>query len=67
MMRRTRVLAIGIVLSWAAACGENKPPERNVLDAPAKALKKARAVGAQLDQAADERREQIERAGEAGN
>jgi len=60
-----RLLAIGLVFLLTAGCGESKPPERNVFDAQTNALKKARSIGQQLDQAAQEQRERIE--GEAGS
>lgn len=60
-----RRLAIATVMLLAAACGDSKPPEKTVLDPQVQALKKARAVGQQVDEAAQQQREQIER--EAGN
>ena len=60
-----RLCAVGLVVLLASACGDDKPPQRTVFDPQVQALKKARAVGEQVDQAAQQQREQIE--GETGS
>ena len=60
-----RLLTIGVVALLAVACGD-KPPPKTVFDPQVQALKKARAVGEQVDQAAQRQREQIEAEAESG-
>jgi hypothetical protein len=55
-----RLLIVGILASLALACGDDKPPQKTVFDPQVQALKKARAVGQQLEEAAQQQREQIE-------
>jgi hypothetical protein len=55
-----RLLIVGMLAALALACGNDKPPQKTVFDPQVQALKKARAVGEQLDQAAQQQREQIE-------
>jgi hypothetical protein len=61
-----RTLAMLVLVTAAlAACGESKPPERTVFDPQVQALKKARGVEGQMQEDAERRREQVERAEQA--
>lgn len=51
-----RLLSIFALIAVLAGCNE-PPPEKTVLDAQMRALKKARAVEGQLQQAAEQRRD----------
>ena len=58
-MRYAMVVAVCIGL--LAGCGDSKPPQKTVFDPQLQALKKAREVGKNVDAAAQQQREQIER------
>lgn len=59
-MRQSMVMVLCLVL--LGACGESKPPQKTVFDPQVQALKKARAVEQNIQDAAQQQREQIERA-----
>jgi len=57
-----RYAIVGAVcVGLLAACGDSKPPQKTVFEPQVQALKKAREVGAKVDAAAQQQREQIER------
>jgi hypothetical protein len=49
------------ILGLAAACGENKLPEKTVFDAQVQTIKKAREVEGKVQEAAEKQREAMER------
>lgn len=60
------VIAAGVLVGLLTACGDSKPPEKTVFDAPVQALKKAREVDKKVQDAAQQQREQIERETQSG-